>query len=320
MDVPAHEQTSLGLASPTPLRPQESSASPDGSRRPSISNDLQDRGDGRDHFQPDSVASRSPRDGEHPTSLASLAAFPEPPTHFPLPNTTGTPTGHQANSSMSGPVSGQSTPGLASPSESSTMRSVRSGPRTPSVSFAAMPRVVESPQHEADPRTPITEPDVLAAGYPFPTAEKVEAKESKQAVSPPVHGLGEELAPPPKHMESAAAPQYSEPSTSDSAERPTEPEADPTSIAPLSPSDTGTATLSASGHSSATALALRRGDYLGEREFGVDRLGNNASKSLDAIKNKAVYRSDSSNSNGSVVASMRGRYTHTVGPLHSFAV
>lgn len=57
-----------------------------------------------------------------------------------------------------------------------------------------------------------------------------------------------------------------------------------------------------------------RGDYLGEREVGMDRGSAPASRSLGAVRNnnKGVERSDSSNSSSSVVANMRAKYAHTV--------
>jgi hypothetical protein len=231
------------------------------------------------------------------TSLASLAAFPSPPTHFPIP-AVNTPTGHRSSASLSG----QSTPSLVNGGSEVSTRSPVSAPRTPSVSFATMPRVVESPQQEPSAdgvQTPIPESKPLISAYPFPQTRTPAEERSEERGAP-----------------SLTIEELNEKTIANNPGISSEPEPTPiTTIEPLSPADTGPAmgsntSGSQSGHG---GINLRRGDYLNDHEFGAERpLLPNISKSLDAIKGKGVQRVDSTNSNGSMVAAMRSKYSHSV--------
>jgi hypothetical protein len=147
---------------------------------------------------------------------------------------------------------------------------------------------------------------MASSAYPFPRTQD-EKRERNDAL---MGEFEEEDRARPLVMEDLRPTATSKPATSPEAEQPSTP------IEPLSPSDTGTAkgsttSGSQSGHGSSN---VRRGDYLNEREFGVERphIGV-ASKSMDAIRGKHTPRTESMHSNSSsMVAAMRGRFSHTV--------
>jgi hypothetical protein len=229
------------------------------------------------------------------TSLASLAAFPSPPTHFPIP-AVSTPSGNKPSASLSG----QSAPGSGSDNAEAAARSPRVGQRTPTVSFAALPSLSESPRRDASAETaPASASNGKAhpAGYPFPNASTPTEEPGQPQTTPPL--AFEELHITPKDKQASLSKESPRELTS-----PAE---------PLSPSDTGTTTKGSSASGSQSGHGLRRGDYMNEREFGVERPAfGQGSRSMDAIKSRGVQRNESMQSNGSLVAAMRGKYVHSV--------
>ena len=290
---------SLSSRPTTDLRPQQHTNSSDEHSRPSspLGHNLMVEPDA---LIPNQRSEDSERSERSPTSLASLAAFPAPPTHFPIPPVS-TPTGHRAMPSLSAPPT---SPGAASSPESSprVAYAAPAGSRSTSINFPTLPRLSESPTQEegAEPATSSSReaPKELAtssAYRPAPVGEHID--ETSRRDTPRINGAPEQPSVKPAHstptidLSSSRELEYSQ---------------------QTSPSGRGTPPGGFVSPSLGSST-FRRGDYLGEREMGMDKSSGPSSRSLDAIRNnKGMQRSDSANSNSSLVANMRTRYTHTV--------
>jgi hypothetical protein len=241
-------------------------------------------------------------------SIASLGSFPEPPTHFPIPPLT---TSFSSNSATNTPIPQHNPSSLQSdgPPQYRTSSDV-SGPS--SGQTVALPRVTESPLEESATRAlkdgPI-EPS-QAQAMMSPTAPAPDGKngilgaaehqgpnsdvpgEAKIAPSPPTSNIEPGLRP--ASLSSSPLP------VSESQQRQ---QADPSSTI-------NSRTSSSTGASS----TFKRGDYLEDREFGVDNSTDAAqlrAKTLDSAQRR-VEGSDNSKGNGSVVAAIRDKYTRAV--------
>lgn len=228
-------------------------------------------------------------------SLGTLASFPNPPTHFPIPPVM-TPTGHKPSPSFSGQPLSPTT--AMSPRQ---MPTPPSSHRTPATAFSTLPSVVESPAREAQtpgiafpmPQTPLTERP-LFSGIPI-REEPLPIQDIAQAelFRPEQRSIS-----PTKELASHDRSQASTSSASGSRPLPT-PKRSAQPVTPLS-----------TGHSSANTAALPRGDYLPEATDISEGAPFGSHGSGDV--NKAVHRSDSQQSRGSAVAAMRGKFTHSV--------
>lgn len=230
-----------------------------------------------------SVADTEERKG-HSTTLASLAAFPSPPTHFPLP-----------------PLGGSKfTPVQETHSELSQGSQGSSG-------LAPFPRLTESPTPESvstpaltdDSRSPPTPRTELFTPPPFATSQPSAGAPShdKNSRDFPAHNSSQSQAPyaqaTPTSSQSSSVPHHQEPPQ---AER---------GLPALSESPTN--------QTSPTSGAYRRGDYADDAEFGVRRSADvSRPRAAEPSLTRVVERSDTGKSQGSVVAALRDRYARTV--------
>lgn len=241
-------------------------------------------------------------------SIASLGSFPEPPTHFPLPPLT---TSFSSNSATNTPIPQHNSSGLQTDGrmQSRTSSDVP-GPSSGQTVF--LPRVTESPLEES--ATPAwkngsIEPSQAHAMMP-PTAPASDGKNGTSAAAehpgPSSDVPGEAKiapSPPTSNIESGLRPASVSSSPLPVSETQQRQQADPSSTI-------NSRTSSSAGASS----TFKRGDYLEDREFGVDSSTDAAqlrAKTLDSAQRR-VEGSDASKGNGSVVAAIRDIYTRTV--------
>ncbi|KAI9510737.1 hypothetical protein F5148DRAFT_1281612 [Russula earlei] len=240
-------------------------------------------------------------------SIASLGSFPEPPNHFPIPPLT---TSFSSNSATSSHHSAPVWQGDG-PSQSRTFSDVSGSASGPPV---ALPGVTGSPIEEkanqaltmsqGQPMTPPSVPDgtnevsLTAAERLGPNSD--DPDESRDAPSPPVSNaeLPRTLLP----ASTSTSPLLPVPRTTQ------RPQAEP------SPAINSRASTSTGASST-----FRRGDYLDNREFGVDNDNSTETaqlgeKTLDSAPQRRIEGSDATKGNGGVVATIRDKYTRATGP------
>ncbi|KAI0667842.1 hypothetical protein C8Q78DRAFT_981197 [Trametes maxima] len=225
----------------------------------------------------------------HSTTLASLAAFPSPPTHVPLP-----------------PLGGSKF--TASPASISTQEL---HPETPqetqdSIGLTPFPRLTESPTPQTpglteDSRSPPTPRNELFTP-PLPPPAPPSSDEHPDSKS--------ERDLPTNDFEKVPRATLVQATPSSSSQTP--------STAPSQDSREHSRRLSLVTNESIPAQSpgsYKRGDYVDDAEFGVRR-SNDPGKSRTAEPSlpKVVERSDTGKSNGSVVAALRDRYARGGGP------
>lgn len=243
-------------------------------------------------------------------SLTSLGSFPEPPTHFPIPplvtsfssnaaTNTNTPVYHHNPTSIQGD----------GPLQSRTFSDISGAGSGPT---AVLSRVTESLMEEsttpaltngssepsqAQPMKPLAVPtpngrDATSAAAEHSGPNSDVPGEAKIAPSPPASNIESSLPPVPV----SASP----PLVSDNQ--------------PPQQDDLSPAFNSRNSSSTGTSSTFRRGDYLDNREFGVDSTADAAqsrAKTLDSAQRR-IEGSDSSKGNGGVVAAIRDKYTRAV--------
>ena len=241
-------------------------------------------------------------------SIASLGSFPEPPNHFPIPPLTGS---FSSNSATNSPTIQHRNPlsdGAMQIRTSSDVSGSSSDP--PSI----LPRVTESPLEEI-------------AAAPVLTNESLPPDSSRDHLATP-------LTTPAQNGKSATSTVTEGPgaNTYDADDGPSLPAPNtatlrgplPASVQP--PPTLVPVTQSRQQHDPAPSIdsrsssvtgfsnTFRRGDYLDDREFGVDNSTETTplkAKTLDSPQSR-IERSDTSRSNGNMVAAIRDRYTRTV--------
>ncbi|KAF8501481.1 hypothetical protein F5888DRAFT_1672612 [Russula emetica] len=244
-------------------------------------------------------------------SIASLGSFPEPPTHFPIPALT---TSYSPNSATNTPIPQHNSSGLQSdgPLQSRTSSDV-SGPS--SGQTLALPRVTESPMEES------VIPALNNGSIELPQAQAmmpptIPASNGKNGIYAAAEHPGPNFdvpgeakiapSPPTSNIESGLRPASGSSSPLPVSEFQQRQQADP------SPVINSRSTSSSTGASS----TFKRGDYLEDREFGVDNSTDAAqlrAKTLDSAQRR-VEGSDASKGNGGVVAAIRDKYTRATGP------
>ena len=242
-------------------------------------------------------------------SIASLGSFPEPPTHFPIPPLT---TSFPPNSATNRPIPQHNSSSLQSdgPLQIRTSSDV-SGPS--SGQTIALPRVTESPIEESAIsalKNESIEPPQAQAMMP-PTAPTSGGKNGTSAaaehpgLNSDVHGEAKIApSPPTSNIESGLRPVSVSSSPFPVSETQQRQQPDP------SPATINSRTSSSTGASS----TFKRGDYLEDREFGVDNSTDAVqlkAKTLDSAQRR-VEGSDASKGSGSVVAAIRDKYTRAV--------
>lgn len=241
-------------------------------------------------------------------SIDSLGSFPEPPNHFPIPPLTGS---FSSNSATNSPTIQHSTRFGNGPTQIRTSSDVSGSSSDPP---SVLPRVTESPLEEtaAPPvstdgslptdsswdhyATPLTTPTPNGKSSSPNVTEGPEAGTDETNDAPlvpaldtaPLRGsLPASVQPPPTLIPNTQSRQQHDP-------------------APLTNSRSGSVT----GYSN----TFRKGDYLDDREFGVNDSTETTplkAKTLDSPQSH-IERSDTSRSNGNMVAAIRDRYTRAV--------
>ncbi|KAI0326052.1 hypothetical protein GY45DRAFT_164841 [Cubamyces sp. BRFM 1775] len=237
----------------------------------------------------------------HSTTLASLAAFPAPPTHFPPPPTSGSKfnSGPAAQSDASAQSTRDTRPEL--PQDSPT--NITPFPRfteSPAPESASTPSMTEDSRSPPTPRTDIMNPlpsmtSPAPPGGPHLVKDVGDSPSASTANIPhsPSSRMEASISSEPRLSSSAAA------QGSASLDRRPSPA---TNEAPNTPLHT-------------SPSSYRRGDYADDAEFGVRRsVDSSKPRPMEPNLPKVVERSDTGKSNGSVVAALRDRYARTGGP------
>ncbi|KAI0648820.1 hypothetical protein C8Q79DRAFT_998792 [Trametes meyenii] len=225
----------------------------------------------------------------HSNPLASLAAFPAPPTHFPLP-----------------PLGGSKF--TASPVSTSTQEL---HPDTPqeiqdSVGLAPFPRLTESPTPQTpalteDSRSPPTpRNELFTPSLPPPApASSDEHTSNKGERDSSTNDVGKALRATLVQATSSTSSQTS-------------------SVSPSQDSREHSRRFSQVANGSIPAQSPeshKHGDYVDDAEFGLRRSGDpGRTRTAEPSLPKVIERSDTGKSNGSVVAALRDRYTRGGGP------
>lgn len=238
-----------------------------------------------------SIVDNEERKG-HSTTLASLAAFPSPPTHYPLPPLPG-------NKVTASPVH---TPTQETHSEISQGSHSSSGlapfPRltdSPAPDSVSTPPLTDDSRSPATPRTELFTPPPLTSHLPADTP--VHDKNRQDSI---IHG--------PQSASQAHVP-YTPATRSTSSQSSATPHQEPPQ------SDRGPRALSESpiNQTPSTPGPYRRGDYADDAEFGVRRSADQSRpRAAEPSLTRVVERSDTGKSNGSVVAALRDRYARPV--------
>ncbi|KAH9058332.1 hypothetical protein EDB87DRAFT_1564012 [Lactarius vividus] len=243
-------------------------------------------------------------------SIASLGSFPEPPNHFPIPPLTGS---FSSNSATNSPTIQHGNP-LGDGAMQIRTSSDVSGSSSDSPSI--LPRVTESPLEEI-------------ASVPIPTDGSLPPESSQHHLAPPPTTL----APNGKSASSSVtegpranvddtndAPSLPAPNLAHLRDPPPASVPPPPALVPVSTQsrqqDPAPSIDSRSSSVTGFNNTFRRGDYLDDREFGVDNSTEATplkAKTLDSPQSR-IERSDTSRSNGNMVAAIRDRYTRATGP------
>ncbi|KAH8994829.1 hypothetical protein EDB92DRAFT_1847629 [Lactarius akahatsu] len=237
-------------------------------------------------------------------SIASLGSFPEPPNHFPIPPLTGSFSSNSATNShiiQHGNPLGDRTMQIRTSSDVSGSSS-----DPPSI----LPRVTESPLEEiASVPIPTDGSDYLA---PPPTTSAPNGKSASSSVTEgPRTNVGD----------TNDAPSLPSPNPAPLRDPPPASVPPPPTLVPVSTQlrqqqDPAPSIDSRSSSVTGYNNTFRRGDYLDDREFGVDNSTEATplkAKTLDSPQSR-IERSDTSRSNGNMVAAIRDRYTRATGP------
>ena len=233
----------------------------------------------------------------HSTTLASLAAFPAPPTHYPIPRLNGSRFGSNAPPP---PTSSQtSNPNaLAEPA-----------PESQDSGLTPFPRLTESPIPDSALNTP-----ALTEDNRSPPTPRTELATPLTTTAPP--SVGRDVADTKPDNSYAASmrdrqqppPPSSYSQTSQSSHSQSSPVMGRTR---LEPEREGPAPVpeQVSAPSPSVPSSYKRGDYMDDAEFGVRRSSESSRvRTMEPSLGKIVERNDTGRSTGSMVAALRDRY------------
>ncbi|KAI0259882.1 hypothetical protein BC834DRAFT_973912 [Gloeopeniophorella convolvens] len=258
-------------------------------------------------------------------SIASLGSFPEPPSHFPIPPLTGSVS---SSSGANSPV----TPYNASVMQGSVSMQSRassdvSGSGSGSGPSTSLPRVAEIPKEDGRTTPALTSgslsPEPRQEQLITPTMTPLVARLAEVRMDPleTMAGLGEitdeptEINAKPSLPSSPASTEPLRPPVPASIPPPLPLVPDTMAQTPQRPEFT-TSVTNRSNSYAANNSSFKRGDYLDDREFGLDpstEAAQSKARSLDSAQGR-VDRSDTLKSNGSVVAQIRDKYARSTGP------
>ena len=241
-------------------------------------------------------------------SIATLGSFPEPPNHFPIPPLTGS---FSSNSATNSPTIQHSTPHGDGAMQIRTSSDVSGSSSDPP---SNLPRVTESPLEEnASDRGLIHEslpPDSSQDHVAPPLTTP--AQNGKGASTTVTEGPGENSEDNDDAL-SLPAPNTAPQRCSSPASMPP-----PPTPLPVTQSrqrhDPAPSIDSRPNSATRVRNIFKRGDYLDDREFGVDDSTETTplkAKTLDSPHSR-IDRSDTSRSNGNIVAAIRDKYTRAV--------
>ncbi|KAI0788129.1 hypothetical protein C8Q74DRAFT_1366891 [Fomes fomentarius] len=226
----------------------------------------------------------APSSDDRSATLASLAAFPAPPTHFPIPRIGGS----RFNSSAAPPPQNLVTERVPEPQDANSL--------TP------FPRLTDSPVSDGAVNTPaLTEDNRLP-----PTVRTESYNVSSTGLNP--------TADPHDLQVDTSVPTYSRdrpPPSSYSASQSSHPRSPVTRRTSLDADKQSASTITEqiATPSPSVSSSYKRGDYMDDAEFGVPRSSDlSRTRTMEPSLGKIVERNDTGKSNGSVVAALRDRY------------
>lgn len=242
-------------------------------------------------------------------SIASLGSFPEPPNHFPIPPLTGS---FSSNSATNSPIIQHRNPLGDGTMQIRTSSDVSGSSSDPPY---ILPRVTESPLEEI-------------ASVSIPTDGSLPPDSSQDHLAPPLttsasNGKRSSVTEGPRTNvdDTNDAPSLPAPNPAPLRDPPPASVPPPPTLVPVSTQsrqqqDPALSIDSRSSSVTGFNNTFRRGDYLEDREFGVDNSTEATplkAKTLDSPQSR-IERSDTSRSNGNMVAAIRDRYTRATGP------
>ncbi|KAI0322559.1 hypothetical protein OF83DRAFT_1092804 [Amylostereum chailletii] len=268
-------------------------------------------------------------DLHRPTSLASLASFPSPPTHFPIPPI-------QSPSKPSTPAPSSPTQAHTSaPTQMKTRVESRAGSDiAPGATLAKVeeeksigqttPALTDSSRSPASAYGGLATPPA-AASLPLFGSQQRATLGLNLPFNITEGAQVSKVIDPSKSTESSRTPDPSTEPLKDSSvpdklsltSRESEPVAQSSNRTAPSSHPRANPSNPSSRTSSYAAGTMNKGDYLEERELGIDKSIVDAvkSKSLDSGRGYTmVERTDTVRSSGSVVATMKDRIGRSTGP------
>jgi hypothetical protein len=251
-------------------------------------------------------------------SIASLGSFPEPPNYFPIPPLTTSFSSNSASNSPTlqhGPSVVQGD-GPVQSRMSSDVSGSGSGPHT------VLPRVTESPMEESATAaftngSPSSGPSQDQSMAPLTTPVRDGMNEVPAAADRP----GPVSDEPDEAKVGLSRPTF----TSEPPRSSLQASVSPSPILVPGPqqqqqADTSPVINSRSSSSTGASSSFRRGDYLDNREFGLDSSAETAqlrAKTLDSAQRR-IEGSDASKGSGGVVAAIRDKYARAVSTVKLF--
>ena len=243
-------------------------------------------------------------------STVSLGSFPEPPSHFPIPPLMTSYSTNSVTSSLNvqqSPITQQGD-GLMQSRTSSDVSGSSSNPPV------ALSRVTESPLEESA-TPPLTDGSL--------SPEHSQGQPTTPLITPTPDIRGEISAAAERAASNSDVPDGAKVAPSLPVSNPELPSPASVSQPPLLPTslsqqrlpvDQSPAINSRSSSSTGASSSFRRGDYLDDREFGVDNSAETAQLRAKTLgpTHRRIEGSEASKSNGGIVAAIRDKYTRSV--------
>lgn len=248
-------------------------------------------------------------------STVSLGSFPEPPSHFPIPPLTTSFSTNSVTNSLNfqqSPITPQGD-GLMQLRTSPDVSGFSPGPPI------ALSRVTESPLEES--MTP-----ALTNGSLSP--EHSQGQPTTPLITPASDIRGETSAAAERAVSNSDVPDGAKVAPSLPVSNPEHPSPASVSHSPLLPAflsqqrqqvDQSPTINSRSSSSTGASSSFKRGDYLDDREFGVDSSAETAQLRAKTLgpAHRRTEGSEASKGNGGIVAAIRDKYSRSVNSFFS---
>lgn len=243
-------------------------------------------------------------------STVSLGSFPEPPSHFPIPPLMTSFSANSVTNSLNvqqSPINPQGD-GLMQSRTSSDLSGSSSGPPI------ALSRVTESPLEESA---------TLALPNGSSSPEHSQGQTTTPLAIPALDIRGETSAAAERAVSNSDVPDGAKIAPSLPASNLELPSPASVSQSPVLPAslsqqrqqvDQSPSINSRSSSSTGASSSFKRGDYLDDREFGVDSAAEASrlrAKTLGPT-HRRIEGSEASKGNGGIVAAIRDKYTRSV--------